>query len=194
MAVRLPAIAPRPEPTPQERSVALLQGVISAIMQPSKGQQTSSVDQIVRGMRAQSFVEGLARMQPGDDAGRAEAVRTYRAIGAIGEAAGGLPFDQMRRSGNVEDLGGRPFVPTLENAAVIEDVFFVQQEAEKRGEPFPLRALMKRMGEIQDMALAQPEPPPLPAVTDNPLAAAAGYNDIEAMLVRARALQSGNAQ
>jgi hypothetical protein len=200
MAVRLPAIAPQPEPTPQERSASLLQGVLSAIMQPSKAREVDTdVDKMIRTMRAQSFVEGLARMQPAGDAGRAdarkaEAARLYHAIGAIGAAAGGLPFDQMSRSENVEDWRNRPVPITLENATVIEDVFFVQREAEKRGEPIALRALMKRMGEIQDMALAQPEPPPLPAVTNNPLAAAAGYNDIEALLVRARALQSGTAQ
>jgi hypothetical protein len=153
MAVRLPAIAPQPEPTPQERSAALFLGVINAIMQPPKGaRENSPVDQMLRTMHAQGFVEGLARMQPGDDVGSAEAVRTYRTIGAIGEAAGGLPFGQMRRSENVEDLRGRPFVPTLENATVIEDVFVVQREAEKRGEPIALRALFKRMGEIQDAA------------------------------------------
>jgi hypothetical protein len=101
MAVRLPAIAPRPEPTPQERSAALLQGVISAIMQPSKvGRESSPVDQMMRTMRAQSFINDLARMQPGDDAGRAEAVRIYRTIGAIGEAAGGLPFGNRRNAVN----------------------------------------------------------------------------------------------
>jgi hypothetical protein len=120
-------------------------------------------------------------------------VRIYRTIGAIGEAAGGLPFGQMRRSENVEDWRNRPVPITLENATVIEDVFFVQRESEKRGEPIPLRALMKRMGEIQDMALAQPEPPPLSAVTGDPLAAAAGYNDIEELLRRGGQLLSGNA-
>jgi hypothetical protein len=42
MAVRLPAIAPRPEPTPQERSAALLQSVISVFTQPPKGARGDS--------------------------------------------------------------------------------------------------------------------------------------------------------
>jgi hypothetical protein len=154
MAVRLPAIAPQPEPTPQERSAALLQGVISAIMQPPTGRgrkaETSPADQMMRTARVQSLVEGLSQ-----------------------------PWASMRRSENIEDWRDRPPVPlTLENATTVDDVARVQHEATRRGQPLPVEAVKRAIREVLRSQVADVLPQ-MPTVTDNPLAAALGYNDIE---------------
>jgi hypothetical protein len=152
MAVRLPTIAPRPEPTPQERNAALLQGVISAIMTPPKDRgrkAETDVDKMIRTMRAQSLIEGL-----------------------------GQPWASMRQSTNIEDLRDRPPVPiTLENATTVDDVARVQYEAMARGQPLAADAVSRRMREILRSPVA--DLLDVPTVTDNPLAAALGYNDME---------------
>jgi hypothetical protein len=151
MAVRLPAIAPRPKPTPQERSAALLQGVLSAIMQPPKDRKADTdVDKMMRTTRARSFIKGLQE-----------------------------PWASMRQSTNIEDWSDRPPVPmTLENATTVDDVARVQYEATRRGQPLPVEAVNRSIREILRSQVADVLPQ-MPTVTDNPLAAAAGYNDIE---------------
>ena len=131
-------------------------------------------------MRVQSLVNDLKSMQAGD-AGLDDSMRAYHAIGTIGAAAGGLPFDQMRRSENIEDWRDRPPVAiTLENATTVDDVARVQLEAMRRGQPLPVEAVNRAIREVvRGRVAGYLSSDPLPAVTDNPLAAALGYNDAE---------------